>query len=256
MTTHAAQITLLSLALSACAGSVVPLSPHAQARLAAPAESAGALVYVGQVVPQGQTDAAFTYERRVQKAADGALVSTHLTYDASTEARVVAWRAEHTADYELRKFEEIQAQTGVVSSVQVLDDGGLRFSVTRGQETEQHLEPAGDAVVVGPTIVGFVLVHWDELLAGGEIPVRFAAADQGRTFDFTLALEQATPTRVTIKFVASSFFIRLGIAPISMIFDRETKIIQRYIGRVPPRLEGLSTFDATVDYEFAAASYR
>lgn len=256
MSKHALSLNLLTLALSGCAASSVPLSPHDQARLASNPASEGQLVYVGQVVPHGSSRPEYWYERRVSRNPEGAHVSTHLTYDTRTGARLVAWRAEHSADFNLQRFEEVHAQTGIVSSVEVLDDGGLRFRVARGDDVEQTVEPAGRPAVVGPTLVGFVLSHWDALLEGQPLAVRFAATDQGRSYGFTLALQAVTPTEVIIRFIGSNFIVRWGIAPITMTFDRATRLIRQYDGRVPARREDQSTVDATVAYTFWGPSDR
>ncbi|MFT5358453.1 MAG: hypothetical protein ACI9KE_005691 [Polyangiales bacterium] len=255
MQTKTNALTCFTLILTACAGTAVPLSSDARAHLESIPETAGQLVYEGQVVPNGETRPRFRYERRVTDNL-GAQTSTHLTYTSDTGELVVAQQAVHSEDYSLARFDEVQAQTGVVSSVRILDDGHLEFSVTRGSETERTTEEPGDPVVVGPTLFGFVLAHWDVLLSGHEVPVRFAVTDKAQTYGFVLRLSSSTPETTTIEFSASGMFVRMAIDAMSIVFDTETRTPHRYIGRVPPRLEGLATFDAVVDYELAEATYR
>lgn len=231
------------------------MSADARARLDSMPETAGELIYTGQVVPNGATNSQFQYERRVAVGPD-TQTSTHLTYTSDAPELVVAQQAEHSADYSLIRFEELHAQTGVVSSVRVLDEGELEFAVTRDGETERTREDMSDPVVVGPTLFGFVLTHWDALLRGEEIPVRFAVTDKAQTYGFILRLSSATPATTIIEFAASSMFVRMAIDAMSIVFDTETRTPRRYIGRVPPRLEGLATFDAAVDYELSGAEYR
>ena len=250
------RLHLLPLALSlwalllGCAAVPLPLSETLAARLARSPSLYGELIYTGEVVPQGETQARFRYQRFVEGA-----VSTHLTRAVDDEAVLVLQQATHDAAYGLTHFEEIHAQTGLASVVDVNADGSLSFSVTRGDRVEQSSEGSGDPVVVGPTLFGYVRAHLAELRSGRTLPIRFAVADQGRTYGFSLHLEQAEG-RAFVVMSARDFFVGLAIAPMRIEFDERGDNVVSYSGRVPPRLEGLQTFDADVRYAYAAARYR
>lgn len=135
-------------------------------------------------------------------------------------------------------------------------DGTLTFATTRGDEVSTSVEPPGLPVVVGPTLFGYILEHWDGLLAGDDVEVRFAAVDRGRSYAFTLRLAERDDTTVGIEMRASSFFVRLGVDTIRFDFDARTRRIRHYRGPVPPRLEDMSAFDAEVGYTFVSADFR
>lgn len=238
--------TLILALLTACGAPARPLPSSALARLHAEPTAHGALVYTGDVVPQGADASVFRYERRVR---DGA--STHLTFPVAGGAPVVLQRAEHDEAYALTRFEEINAQTGVRASVTVERDGSVDLVVRRGDEVERHHEHTGAPVVVGPTLFGFVRAHLDALRAGETVQVRFATPEQGRTWEFEL--KSAVDGAIEMR--ASDFFARLGIATMRIVLDPETDAPTSYHGRVPPRLDG-SAFDADVRYSYAGRGYR
>ena len=77
--------------------------------------------------------------------------------------------------------------------------------------------------------------------------MRFASAERGESYGFTLALEEETDEATVIAFVASSPFVRLVMAPMRIVFDRGDNAVLSYRGRVPPRLAG-AEIDAEVTY--------
>ncbi len=255
MSLHLLGSVVILLALSACRTTSTALTPQAIVELEAPSSAAGQLIYTGRVVPEGHETAAFHYERWVEGQAK-TWTSTHVTFASGSPEPVVAQRALHSSDYTLQHFEEIHRQTGVVSSVRVRQDGGLEFSTTKKGRTHTRSEGVGAPVVVGPTLFGHVLSHWDALLDGEALAVRFAATDRGRSYPFTLRLVETTTDTTTIAFAASSPLVRMSIDTMHLVFDTSTKTIRRYVGRVPPRLDRGKVFDARVDYEFAASRYR
>lgn len=230
-----------------CAAQPAPLPDSAIARLSIPASRFGTLIYTGEVVPRGRRRAAYRYERRVRAGE-----STHLTRPAGSDEVVVLQRAVHTPAYRLQRFEEVHRQTGVRSAVFIAADGSVELTARRGRDVDRHAEGPGDPVVVGPTLFGFIRRHFGVLVRGDSIGVRFAAPEQGRTYAFTLRAIEITPRTVTIEMAASDLLVSLGIDPMRVVLDRESRDVLRYRGRVPPRLNGLQTFDADVRYEHAA----
>ena len=247
---HVLRATFALLGIG-CAN-VPALGEVPSARLRQPSTEHGELVYEGDVVPSGRASPAFRYERRSRLAATGDWVSTHLTTSLSAPDRpVVLQVATHTEDYELRAFEEIHAQLGLVSRVEVVDGGSLVFTRLRGEESLTDREGPGAPVVVGPTLFGYVLAHYAELASRRRLRIRFAAADRGRSFAFDLRLENAR----TVAMVPQSPIFRLFVGAIRMTLDGTHQRITSYRGPVPPRLEGRS-FDAQVGYRYARATYR
>lgn len=219
----------------------------------------GALVYVGEVFALGGTERRrplFTYERRVREA--GPLrVSTHLTHAA--DDLLISLAATHTPRYELVDFSQIDRQSGVSGSVRMLDAHHVAFERTRDGRVRSRVETVDAPVVVGPTLFGWALVHWDVLLRGEPQRLRFAMVDAARTYGFRLALEHSTPSVTVLSLTATSALVRASVPPMRLVFDTATRKILRYEGRVPPMLpdpRGLRPLDAHVEYGFAAAEYR
>lgn len=254
-------IALLTVhALMACAHQPQPLSTLASEKLTA--SPAGEKIYRGQVWPRGDAQAVFVYERHVSAQAD-LISATHVTRRTHDQEVLVWQRAWHHADYTLSSFEQVHAQTGVVSGVRVLEDGALEFHRGEGaQAPERSVERADDGLdaVVGPTLFGYVLTRWREATAPNGIVFRFAVPERLTSYEFSLRCGPERAGQVECMMEATSMFVRMGIDPIQLIFSvREggARHPLRYRGPVPPRGDELSELTATVRYdELAAGGFR
>ncbi|MEM6990005.1 MAG: hypothetical protein AAF721_05895 [Myxococcota bacterium] len=249
------------LALAGCRAQPPALGPddaQTMRHAAQDPQTLGELVYRGTVFDRSTADGPlFRYERRVHDGPAGT-TSTHLTLDPSGEP-VVVQRAEHRDGYVLERFESLQRQIGSRASVEIAEDGGVSFSLTRGGSTKVRTERAGTPVVVGPTLFGTVAHAWDALLRGDAKQVRFADVERARTFPFTIRFESQTPETTAFSMVASSALVRAVVPRMVMVFDNDTRRILRYEGLVPPlrRHRGrLEPLDARVEYESVAERYR
>jgi hypothetical protein len=140
----------------------------------------------------------------------------------------------------------------------MLDDHRVAFESTRGGRTRRRVERVDAPVVVGPTLFGWALAHWDALLRGEAQTLRFAAIDVGRTYGFRLALAEHDASTTVLSFTATSAIVRAAVPPMRLVFDTKTRKILRYEGRVPPMLadgRGLSPLDARVEYTFTAPTF-
>lgn len=254
-------IPTLSL-FSACASGPVPqpLPPQARDMLMTAQQSpssTGDQVYEGQVYSlASRREPLFRYERRVHSVDEG-VASTHVTYDPSG-AVVVIQSAHHTPNYDLKRADLIHGQTGASGSVAV-EGRQLTFTLTEGGRVSTTQESITDPVVAGPTMFGYILAHWDELMNGASLPIRFAVLERGETIGFALDKVESAPGRTTIRMRPSNLLIRMAIAPTYFEFETTTRRILEYTGRVPPletvnnRLQAL---DARVVYRFVAADFR
>lgn len=256
------------IALSACAVRPTALPAGDRDRLEHADAADDRLVYDGVVFERhASTDASpvFRYERRVRE--EGAQrVSTHLTF-APTEsgaptqfagAPMISLAATHTPGFDFVSLEAIDAQRGFVAHARMLDEHRVAFESTRGGQTRRRVERVDAPVVVGPTLFGWALAHWDALLRGEAQTLRFAAIDVGRTYGFRLALAEHDASTTVLSFTATSAIVRAAVPPMRLVFDTKTRKILRYEGRVPPMLadgRGLSPLDARVEYTFTAPTY-
>lgn len=181
--------------------------------------------------------------------------STHVTHDARSNALAVVQHAEHSTDYEVHAFHESYPRRNIDSTGLLLQDGGLRIDTRNGHRRRTRVEHHDEPFIVGPTLFGFVLAHWDELVRGETIDVRFVVADRGRSYGFRLHMESSELEHTTISMTADSVWLRCSVPTIRMIFESRSRRIVRYEGRVPPRANG-RTLDARVEYEHVAPRYR
>lgn len=265
----------MSLQMSRFTGSLLLLSllssPAAQAALdsrseqqlqalQAQPERAGELIYRGTTYAQAQPHAAplFRYERRVDAQADG-LTASHLTRTPQGRLLIVE-AAQATADYRLQRFTVLNRQAGFSGEVEVSADGRqLVYRLNDNGELSQAEETIEAPAVVGPSLHGFILAHWADLLAGERLPIRFVVLREKQTYGFNVRLKARADGQARFDITPSSLLIRWFIAPLEVVFDERQRRVLSYQGRVPPQQEidgALHDLDAWVTYESIRSSYR
>jgi hypothetical protein len=243
---------LFLLLVTACGG--VPLRVHAPVTLPASLGTRGDSIYFGSTFPlKGEEKAPlFVYERRVE-ALDGALTSTHIT--RTPEGVVaVAEQATHTTSYELLDYTLLTDQQGQTGRIRVEGD-----RVTLSQGEGSRVETGPGAVVVGPTLVGYIFKRLDSLRSGKTLPVRFAVLERLETLGFELASVPAHDGQTRVRMTPASFVIRLVVDPVFFTFETASGKLVRIEGRVPPKRVSagkLFDLDARVEYRFVADAYR
>ena len=218
----------------------------------------GAPVYVGRVFPLHGNDETptYVYERRVDES-DGKLVSTHVTRDPAGAIQL-AEVATHSPDYALSEYTLYSNQFGQKGSIRV-ENGEVTFRLDDGTAERTKIEHREEAIVVGPTLVGYVVRHLDALERGETLNVRFAVLDRLETIGFNLQKAPASTGQTRVKMNASSFLVNLMVPTTYFTFDKATQKLVRLEGRVPPKVRDGNAwidFDARVEYEFVASSYR
>lgn len=218
-------------------------------------------IYEGRVfVPTAAADAkpVFTYERLVTSTGDG-LVALHRTRDASG-ATIIEESAQMTPAYTLRRFDADNRQQGFRGTATVSAEGRhIDFSLLRDGRWRHARQTLDAAVVAGPSLHGFMLQHWDRLVAGDTVPVRMIVIAKTTTYGFRIGLHSHSAERTVFSLTPTNWLVRLAVAPLIVAFDNTTRQLLRYEGRVPPQLvEGgrAREFDARVDYTMKAAAYR
>jgi hypothetical protein len=131
----------------------------------------------------------------------------------------------------------------------------VTFTLDGTTKTERRSGP----VVVGPTLVGYVVTRLEALRRGETLGVRFAVLERFETLGFDLQKVNGEPGQTRISMKPQSALIALVVKPIVFTFDDASGHLVRLEGRVPPRrlAEGrLHDLDARVEYAFAASAYR
>jgi len=218
----------------------------------------GEQIYEGRVYAlDGRPAPLYRYERRIYRHAD-TVVSTHLTYDPAGHV-VVMQSAGHTPQYEVHRADMVHAQSGVAAALTVAA-GRAVFTLDDHGNVSTATEAVSDPIVTGPTMFGYILAHWDRLVAGDALRIRFAVLERTETIGFVLdRVQSKSPGRTTIRMKASNPLVRLAIAPTYFEFDTPTRRILEYTGRVPPfevANHRLQTLDARVAYRFVAPEFQ
>ncbi len=217
----------------------------AQAPRAVPtAPGGGTRIYTGEVLDSRGVPM-FRYTRSSTEH-----WSIDRSFDADTNALVVAQAARHDASYTLHEYVEHHLQLGVRSVVSSPDPDHLEYTTEKGHRVRHHTERIDAPAVTGPTLFGFVLTHWEPLGRGEAIEVRFIVAERRRSYRFILRMSTAEG-RATVEMRPRSWLLRRSIAPIRMHFDPRTRAILAYEGRIPPRKDG-HPVDARVEYRHEA----
>lgn len=256
MSIQTVSLALLGFLAAACGRPRI--EPHPAPSLPSDVTERGDRIYVGRVFPLAAPSAAptYVYERRVAEQ-DGALVSTHVTRDPAGEIQL-AESATHSAGYELVDYTLYANQLGQHGSIHVEgDEVSFRLSDDGHEKTRVEHQP-GD-VVVGPTLIGYVFQRLDALAQGEVAEVRLAVIDRLETIGFRLEAVDGPPGQMRVRMSPSSFLVGLAIDPIYFTFETSSKRLLRLEGRVPTKIRDgryWSDFDARVEYELVASSYR
>jgi hypothetical protein len=253
-------LVLLALAAGPAGASLDDAGLQRLAALQRQPDSAVERIYKGEVHERSPSQGLrlFTYERRVALAAEGQ-VASHITSEADGTV-VIEERAQVDTRYGLRRFEAVNAQTGQRGSVEVSADGRrLSYRLFDQGATRTATEELTAPAVSGPSLHGFILQHWPDLLRGKVIPVRFIVLAETRTYGFDIALAGQAGGQTRFSATPSSWWVRLAVAPLSMRFDDLTRHVVSYEGRVPPMVlrDGRrQPLDARVDYTMEVPVYR
>jgi hypothetical protein len=229
--------------------------------LAAAAGPLGSAIYEGRVFPGDAEPSArplYTYERRVAAEGD-TLIASHLTHDADGTL-LIDETVRMSSRYALQRFEADNRQQGWRGTATLAADGRrLDFELWRDGRRSLASEALRAPVVAGPSLHGFILQHWERLVAGGPVDVRMIAMAQRTTYGFRIRLLRRDADRTAFSVTPTNWLLRLAVAPLTVAFDSRTRLVLRYEGRVPPLrvVDGRAReFDARVDYTMKAAAYR
>jgi hypothetical protein len=246
-----------AVAALGCAGVKAP----AQRPVQLPPELTGPAtetVYFGSVfeLDKPGTDPLYVYERRIGQD-QGVPVAAHITRDTAG-VTILADTATHSPDYRLIDYALLTNQLGQSGRIQVSGEQAT-FQLIDGGKERTRVEKLSAPVVVGPTLVGYIFKHLDQLRAGQVLPIRFAVLDRLETIGFELDAIDSAPGQTRIRMKASSFLLAALIDPVTFTFESNTGKLVRLEGRVPSKIrcgDRLRDLDARVEYRFVAAAYR
>jgi hypothetical protein len=152
-----------------------------------------------------------------------------------------------------------QHQVGERGSV-VVDGKEIVFKYFKDGKEKESREKDVENFVVGVNLVPYLKTHWDEILAGKTVSVRYGALERRETvgFDFFKTGEEdiGGKKHLVVKMKPSSFVIAALVDPLNFYFDLESRELTELKGRIlPKRLEGdkWKDFDGHVKYTYEGA---
>ncbi|MCR9161434.1 MAG: hypothetical protein ACE37F_29670 [Nannocystaceae bacterium] len=208
----------------------------------------GTPIYDGAVYGS-DGDQLFEYTR-TSRAEGDALVSTHHSREVDGGRRVTLQSATHSEAYALQRSVEHHDQLGIRSEV-VVDGDRIRMTTVRNGRVRTKRRRLSGPAVVGPTLFGFVLHHWDALSRGESVALRFVVPQRRSTYAFDLKMTERDSATTTVVMQARSTLVRASVPAMRMVFDSTSHEILRYEGRIPPQLNG-KPVDARVEYTMRA----
>jgi hypothetical protein len=256
---HAAALILASFAVRAetpLALAEPPTLPNAAPTLRAGEQR----IYRGTYYRRGASASApklFWYERWIKEEA-GLVRSTH-THHALAGRVVLRQSALHSADYRLFRFESDHGQTGARVEARVLAPGRVQLQRTLGSDVESTVLEHEHPVVVGPTLYGTMLRHWNELSTGRSVIVDYLSIERLDTYAFEVRKVGSDATTTSFELEPHGFILSLLVAPLRIVFLTKTRQVLRYEGPSPVLLEvgtERESFDARIEYSDLAAVFR
>jgi hypothetical protein len=119
--------------------------------------------------------------------------------------------------------------------------GQISFRYIKSGKTYTDDEDLTASTVVNDDIVPYMLAHWDRLMQGQEVYLRYIVIPRTQTVGFNLIKSGKTAWKgnpaVIIKMVPSSFFIRLVVDPMYFTVEKNTRRVVKYEGRTTPKIK-------------------
>ena len=117
-------------------------------------------------------------------------------------------------------------------------DGRAVFSISRDDNTSRSEEAWTPNTVIIDELPEYIRHHWDTLMRGDDLQIRFVVMFRGETVGFTIYKERTTTWNdqpaVAIRLKPSNFFIALFVRPVELIFrDDDRKTLLETVGRLP-----------------------
>ncbi|MCB9026624.1 MAG: hypothetical protein H6625_09930 [Bdellovibrionaceae bacterium] len=117
-------------------------------------------------------------------------------------------------------------------------DGKVYFHYTENGKTKNSEEKWVYNFIVGLSMKKYITKHWQDLVDGKTLKVRFGVDYRRDTVGFSLFRlkdEEKETGIMTVKMEPSSFIIAAIVDPIIFNFDMKTKELISFVGRTKPK---------------------
>ncbi len=192
------------------------------------------------VTPHGTDEIAFRMTRIEKPTAQGGLEVDIRFLDEKGEVAMI----EHAVlgpQAEVLEYTFEQRQVGDRGSAKRIQlapgKDELRLSYTpKGKPTSVSQDAAPPNLVVGPSLVPYILKHREDLINGKELLVRVIVIDRKDTYGFSLRHRGRADFQghevARIEMRPTSFIIRQVLDPVSFFVDLDVRALLAYSGRV------------------------
>ncbi|HET6725971.1 MAG TPA: hypothetical protein VFH85_08200 [Gammaproteobacteria bacterium] len=203
-------------------------------------------VLVGHIYSKGkpgEQKLLFNFHRKATRDDSTLHVVRTYTYP---DGRVAAVEKATYKDGQLAGYEMDEKQTGDHGSLKIDGDayagkGTVHFSYTHNGDTDTDSEQLSGPTVINETITAYIDKHWNELMDGKTVNIRYLVIPRLETVGFSLSkvgeANWSGRQVVNIKMDPSSFFIGLLVDPVYFTFDKNTGEFIQYTGRTTPMIK-------------------
>ena len=206
------------------------------------------LAYTGEVFDKDNKKV-FNYERFQDKQGDKIL--GRAVYKSLDGQEVFVEKIE-SINNKLVRLDIYQKQLKQEASI-LIKDGTVHFNLKKpGEKMSTSTESFKDNFIVGLEIVPYVQKHWDKLVKGEDLSIRFGVWSRQESVGFDLSKDKVENGNMIVKMSASSMFIRALVSPMYFVFDSQTKELSSYSGRLVPQIKKggeFVEFDGSVRYQ-------
>jgi hypothetical protein len=175
----------------------------------------------------GQRVPLYRYERVERAQPDGVRREDSVFTDLS--GTVVYTEKVTSREGHLLEYEWNHVQLGQTGTVKVRDRK-IRYALDERGRKRESTGDAAENLVLGPTMLEYLRIHWAELLSGKAIPVRVSVPDRMDDFGFKFVKLSEEPTArgpiVHVQLQPTSVFVSLVVDPISFVFTKEGRLLR------------------------------
>ncbi len=225
--------------------SILCLSAPVAASKQHPIDRQAEQVLLGKIYQKGSNLQRLLFNfRRIQfRSGNEIYVTRTYTYP---DGRTAALEKATYQNGSLIAYRLIEEQINAYGKAEILGEawkgkGRISFKYVKGGETYTGSEELEAGTVTNDDIVPYMLAHWEALMQGKEVFLRYIVIPRTETVGFNLvksdeATWQGKPA-VIIKMEPASFFIRLVVDPVYFTVHKETRRVVKYAGRVTPKIK-------------------
>jgi hypothetical protein len=185
----------------------------------------------------------FKFRRTASHSGDETYVTRTYTYP---DGRTAAIEKVTYRDGRLVSFRLMEKQIDAHGRAEIHGDawkgsGRISFRYVKNGETYTDVEDLEASTVVNDDIVPYMQAHWDELMQGKEVYLRYIVIPRTQTVGFNLVKSDDATWKgkpaVIIKMVPAGFLVRLVVDPVFFTAEKDSHHVVKYEGRTTPKIQ-------------------